>query len=148
MLNIAQCYKILRLQIITVLFELCGIRRYKIIPLLSRSKTACRGFKSFCPCQRKHRIFGAFFLYLRLFTAILLTFLIQIKLRRTFFSVRRLFIFTPFFVHFVPHNPPNSFGTSSKKHQSQFKSVSNDHQHIRVSFYIIHFGYLRSCVSK
>ena len=39
-----------------------------------RSKTACRGFKSFCPCQKKHRFFGAFFLYLRCFTAILLVF--------------------------------------------------------------------------
>lgn len=27
-------------------FGLCSIRWYKIIPLLSRSKTACRGFKS------------------------------------------------------------------------------------------------------
>lgn len=35
-----------------------------------------------------------------------------------------------------------------KKHQSQFKSVCNAQQHIRVSFNIIHFGYLRSCVSK
>lgn len=82
------------------------------------------------------------------FTAILLVFPILIKLRRTVFSVRRFFIFSPFFIHFVPHNPPNPFGTSSKKHQSQFKSVCNAHQHIRVSFYIIHFGYLRSCVSK
>ena len=77
-----------------------------------------------------------------------LLFTYKIKLRRTVFSVRRFFIFTPFFVLFVPHNPPNPFGTSSKKHQSQFKSVCNAHQHIRVSFYIIHFGYLRSCVSK
>ena len=82
------------------------------------------------------------------FTSILLTFLIQIKLRRTVFSVRRFFIFTPFFVHFVPHSPRNPFGTSSKKHQSQFKSVCNAHQHIRVSLDIIHFGYLRSCVSE
>ena len=81
-------------------------------------------------------------------TAVLLTFLIQIKLRRTVFSVRRIFIFTPFFVHFVPHNPRNPFGTSSKKHQSQFKSVSNAHQHIRVSLDIIQFGYLRCCVSE
>ena len=63
------------------------------------------------------------------------------KLRRTVFSVRRFFIFTLFFVHFVPHNSPNPFGTSSKKHQSQFKSVCNAHQHIRVSLDIIHFGY-------
>ena len=27
-----------------------------------------------CPCQKKHRFFGAFFLYLRCFTAILLAF--------------------------------------------------------------------------
>lgn len=52
------------------------------------------------------------------FTAILLVFPILIKLRRTVFSVRRFFIFSPFFIHFVPHNPPNPFGTSSKKHQS------------------------------
>ena len=77
-----------------------------------------------------------------------LLFTYKIKLRRTVFSVRRLFIFAPFFVHFVPHNPPNPFGTSSKKHQSQFKSVCNAHQHIRVSLDIIHFGYLRSCVSE
>ena len=82
------------------------------------------------------------------FTPILLTFPIWIKLRRTVFSVRRLFIFTPFFVHFVPHNPRNPFGTSSKKHQSQFKPVCNAQQHIRVSFDIIHFGYLRRCVSE
>ena len=82
------------------------------------------------------------------FTAISLAFLIWIKLRRTVFSVRRLFIFTLFFVHFVPHSSRNPFGTSSKKHQSQFKSVCNAHQHIRVSFDIIHFGYLRSCVSE
>ena len=74
--------------------------------------------KSFCPCQKKHRFFGAFFLYLRCFTAFLLAFLIYIKLRRTVFSVRRFFIVAPFFVHFVPHSPPNPFGTSSKKHQS------------------------------
>ena len=61
---------------------------------------------------------------------------------------------TPFF-HFCtvfcslcPHNPRNPFGTSSKKHQSQFKFIRNTHQHIRVSFNIIHFGYLRYCVSK
>lgn len=59
------------------------------------------------------------------FTAILLTFPIWIKLRRTVFNVRRFFIFKPFFVHFVPHNPCNPSGTSSKKHQSQFKSVCN-----------------------
>ena len=59
------------------------------------------------------------------FTAILLAFPIWIKLRRTVFSVRRLFIFSPFSVHFLPHNPRNPFGTSSKKHQSQFKSVSD-----------------------
>lgn len=59
-----------------------------------------------------------------------------------------IFHFAPFFVYFVPHNPPNPFGTSSKKHQSQFKSVCNAHQHIRVSLDIIHFGYLRSCVSE
>ena len=59
------------------------------------------------------------------FTAIPLVFPIYIKLRRTVFSVRRFFIFSPFFVHFVPHNPPNPFGTSSKKHQSQFKPVSD-----------------------
>ena len=52
------------------------------------------------------------------FTAILLVFTILIKLRRTVFSVRRFFIFAPFFVHFVPHNPRNLFRTSSKKHQS------------------------------
>ena len=52
------------------------------------------------------------------FTAILLVFLILIKLRRTVFSVRRFFIFSLFFVHFVPHSPLNPFGTSSKKHQS------------------------------
>lgn len=82
------------------------------------------------------------------FTAILLAFHILIKLRRTVFSVRRFSIFAPFFVHFVPHSPLNPFGTSSKKHQSQFKSVCNTHQHIRVSFDIIHFGYLRSGVSE
>ena len=59
------------------------------------------------------------------FTAILLVFPILIKLRCTVFSVRRFFIFTPFFVHFVPHNSPNPFGTSSKKHQSQVKFVSD-----------------------
>ena len=32
------------------------------------------GNRSFCPCQRKHRIFGAFFLYLRQFTVVLLAF--------------------------------------------------------------------------
>ena len=68
------------------------------------------------------------------FTAILLTFLIQIKLRRTVFSVRRFFIYAPLFVHFVPDSSRNPFDTSSKKHQSQFKSVCNAHQHIRVSF--------------
>lgn len=52
------------------------------------------------------------------FTAFLLAFPILIKLRRTVFSVRRFFIFTLFYVHFVPHNSPNPFGTSSKKHQS------------------------------
>ena len=52
------------------------------------------------------------------FTAILLTFPILIKLRRTVFSVRRFFISTPFFVHFVPYSSRNPFGTSSKKHQS------------------------------
>lgn len=52
------------------------------------------------------------------FTAILLVFPILIKLRRMVFSVRRFSIFAPFFVHFVPHNPPNPLGTSSKKHQS------------------------------
>ena len=52
-----------------------------------------------------------------------------------------LFIFKLFFVHFVPHNPRNPFGTSSKKHQSQFKPICNAHQHIRISFDIIHFGY-------
>ena len=75
------------------------------------------------------------------FTAILLAFPIWIKLRRTVFSVRRFFIFTPFFAHFVPHSSRNPSGTSSKKHQSQFKSVCNAHQHIRVSFDIIQFGY-------
>ena len=35
------------------------------------------------------------------------------------------FHFHTFFVHFVPHNPPNPFGTSSKKHQSQVKFVSD-----------------------
>ena len=59
-----------------------------------------------------------------------------------------LFHFLTVFVHFVPHNPRNPFGTSSKKHQSQFKSVCNAHQHIRVAFNIIHFGYFRSCVSE
>ena len=90
------------------------------------------------PLPKKAPIFRCFF---PLFTAILLAFHILIKLRRTVFSVRRFFIFTPFFVQFVLHNPCNSFGTSSKKHQSQFKSVCNAHQHIRVSFDIIHFGY-------
>ena len=61
------------------------------------------------------------------FTAILLVFTILIKLRRTVFSVRRFFIFAQFSVHFVPHNPPNPFGTSSKKHQSQFKFIRNTH---------------------
>ena len=93
------------------------------------------------PLPKKHRFFGAFFLYLRCFTAILLVFPILIKLRRTDFSVRRFLIFALFFVHFVSLNPPKPFGTSSKKHQSQFKSVCNAQQHIRVSFDIIHFGY-------
>ena len=75
--------------------------------------------------QKKHRIFGAFFLYLRCFTAFLLAFSILIKLRCAVFSVRRFFIFTLFFVHFVPHSPRNPFGTSSKKHQSQVKFVSD-----------------------
>ena len=74
------------------------------------------------PLPKKAPIFRCFF---PLFTAILLAFPIQIKLRRTVFSVRRFFIFTLFFVHFVPHNPPNPFGTSSKKHQSQFKFISD-----------------------
>ena len=60
------------------------------------------------------------------FTAILLAFPIYIKLRRTVFSVRRFFIFTPFFVYFVPHNPRNPFGHHQKKHQSQVKFVSDN----------------------
>ena len=36
-----------------------------------------------------------------------------------------LFHFHIVFVHFVPHNPRNPFGTSSKKHQSQVKFVSD-----------------------
>ena len=118
------------------------IQGYSSVGRAAVSKTACRGFKSFCPCQKKHRFFGAFFLYLRLFTPILLAFPTQIKLRRTVFSVRRFFIFAPLFVHFVPHNPPIPFGTSSKKHQSQFKSVCNAHQHIRVSFDMLNKKYV------
>ena len=48
------------------------------------------------PLPKKAPIFRCFFLYLRLFTAILLVFPILIKLRRTVFSIRRLFIFTLF----------------------------------------------------
>ena len=69
------------------------------------------------------------------FMAVLLAFSIYIKLRRTVFSVRRIFVFTPFIVHFVPHNPCNSFGTSSKKHQSQFKSVSDYFFFFYIIFY-------------
>ena len=126
----------------------CILTRGLTESVLFAPKPRAEGSSPSAPAKKKHRFFGAFFLYLRCFTAFLLTFLIQIKLRRTVFSVCRLFIFTPVFVHFVPHNPPNSFGTSSKKHQSQFKSVCNAHQHICVAFDIIHFGYLRSCVSE
>ena len=76
------------------------------------------------PLPKKAPIFRCFF---PLFTAILLVFTILIKLRRTVFSIRRFFIVAQFFVHFVPHSPLVPFRTSSKKHQSQFKSVCNAH---------------------
>ena len=93
------------------------------------------------PLPKKAPIFRCFF---PLFTAIYGVFtcfsLIDNSTAHGFFRTPN-FNFHTVFVHFVPHSSRNPFGTSSKKHQSQFKSVCNAQQHIRVSLDIIHFGY-------
>ena len=47
------------------------------------------------------------------------------------------FHFHTFFVHFVPHNPPNPFGTSSKKHQILQLLLSNSHYIPSLVFFAI-----------
>ena len=93
------------------------------------------------PLPKKAPIFRCFFPLFTLFYGDFTCFFHIDKTTAHGFFRTPLFHFHTVFAHFVPHNPPNPFGTSSKKHQSQFKSVCNAHQHIRVSLDIIHFGY-------
>ena len=100
------------------------------------------------PLPKKAPIFRCFSLLFTLFYGDFTCFLHIDKTTAHGLFRTPIFHFHIVSVHFVPHNPRNPFGTSSKKHQSQFKSVCNAQQHIRVSLDIIHFGYLRSCVSE
>ena len=79
------------------------------------------------PLPKKAPIFRCFF---PLFTAIYgdFTYFFHIDKTTAHGLFRTLpFCFQDFLVHIVPHSPRNQFGTSSKKHQSQFKSVCNAH---------------------